>query len=77
MVAARLGVTVVPIRLEGLDRVLHHTWRFPARGPVSVTFGPAILLEGNDYAALAHRLEEAVRQLGATNRVKPVMTAKS
>ena len=33
MVAARLGVPVVPVRLEGLDRVLHHTWKFPARGP--------------------------------------------
>jgi len=69
MVAARLGVPVVPIKLEGLDRVLHHTWKFPARGPVGVTFGSAILLEGNDYPALAQRLEEAVRQLGLPDRL--------
>jgi long-chain acyl-CoA synthetase len=76
MVAARLGVPVVPIRLDGLDRVLHHTWKFPARGPVGVTFGPVIPLEGNDYPALAHRLEAAVRQLGPNPRVHAGTAAK-
>jgi long-chain acyl-CoA synthetase len=76
MVAARLGVPVVPIRLDGLDRVLHHTWKFPARGPVGVTFGPVILLEGNDYPALAHRLEAAVRQLEPNPRVQVGTAAK-
>jgi len=60
----------VPIRLDGVARVLHHTWKFPARGPVWVSFGPAILLEGNDYPALTRRLEEAVRQLGPKARVQ-------
>ena len=30
MIAARLDVPVVPVRLEGLDRVLHHTWKVPS-----------------------------------------------
>jgi 1-acyl-sn-glycerol-3-phosphate acyltransferase len=63
MIAARLGVPVVPVRLHGLDRVLHQTWKVPARGPASVTFGPPIWLKGNDYAALAAQVEAAVRQL--------------
>ena len=42
MIAARLGVPVVPVRLEGLDRILHHTWKFPVRGPGSCAFGAPI-----------------------------------
>ncbi len=52
MIAARLGVPVVPVRLDGLDRILHHTWKFPVRGPARVTFGAPMSLKGNDYAAL-------------------------
>jgi long-chain acyl-CoA synthetase len=63
MIASRLDVPVVPVRIEGLDRILHHTWKFPVRGRASVAFGPAMSLKGNDYAALARQVEEAVRQL--------------
>jgi long-chain acyl-CoA synthetase len=63
MIAARLEVPVVPVRLEGLDRVLHHSWRFPAVGHVRVAFGRAMLLKGSDYVALTAQLEEAVRNL--------------
>jgi long-chain acyl-CoA synthetase len=65
MIAARLGVPVVPVRLEGLDRVLHQRWKFPVRGSASVAFGSPISLRGNDYAALAGLVEEAVRRLGS------------
>jgi long-chain acyl-CoA synthetase len=71
MIAARLRVPVVPVRLDGLDRVLHHTWRWPARGPVRVTFGPPLHLEGEEYAALAARIEDAVRMLGSAERRAP------
>ena len=64
MMASRLNLPVVPIRIEGLDRILHHSWRFPRRGRARVTFGPAMSLRGNDYAALAKEVEEAVRRLG-------------
>jgi long-chain acyl-CoA synthetase len=63
MIAARLEVPVVPVRVEGLDRVLHHTWTFPRRGLARVTFGPAMSLTGNDYAGIARQVETAVRGL--------------
>jgi long-chain acyl-CoA synthetase len=63
MIAARLGVPVVPIRLAGLDRILHPSWKFPVRGSARVSFGAPILLEGTDYGALSHKLEQAVRDL--------------
>ncbi len=63
MIAARLDVPVVPVRIEGLDRILHHTWKVPRRGAATVVFGAPMSLKGNDYAALAARVEEAVRGL--------------
>ena len=60
MIASKLGLPVVPVRLEGVERVLHHTWRWPRRGNVRITFGSPLLLEGDDYLALAHRVQEAV-----------------
>ena len=63
MIASRLGVPVVPVRLEGLERILHHTWTFPKRGQATVTFGPAMSLTGNDYGALAAQVENAVKSL--------------
>ena len=61
MIASRLGVPVVPVRLDGLDRVLHQTWKFPQRGPALVTFLPPMSLKGNDYAAIAHEVEQAIK----------------
>jgi len=63
MMAARLGVPVVPVRIDGLDRVLHPTWKMARPGPVRVAFGAPLQLEGEDYAELAGRIEEAVRSL--------------
>jgi long-chain acyl-CoA synthetase len=63
MIAARLDVPVVPVRIKGLDRVLHHTWKAPSRGPARVAFGPAMSLKGNDYVALASQVEAAVREM--------------
>jgi long-chain acyl-CoA synthetase len=63
MIAARLEIPVIPVRLEGLDRILHQKWKFPARGTARVAFGPPMLLKGNDYASLAERIESAVRNL--------------
>ena len=63
MIGAKLDVPVVPIRIEGLDRVLHRTMRFPKRGPVRIAFGAPIRLSGEDYAGLAKTVEMAVRGL--------------
>jgi 1-acyl-sn-glycerol-3-phosphate acyltransferase len=63
MIAARLGVPVVPVRLEGLDRVLHHTAMMARPGRVRVAFGAPMRLNGDDYEALALQVEQAVRSL--------------
>jgi long-chain acyl-CoA synthetase len=63
MAAARLQVPVVPVRLEGLDRILHQKWKFPQRGTARVTFGRPMRLNGNDYAGLARAVEDAIRNL--------------
>lgn len=63
MVGARLAVPVVPVRLEGLEKVLHRSWRMIHSGPVRVAFGAALTLEGDDYARLAEQVEKAVRAL--------------
>ena len=63
MIASRLDLPVVPIRIEGLDKVLHSSWRWPKRGPVRIAFGAPLRLEGDDYQALAKRVEDAVRAL--------------
>ena len=61
MIGSRLDVPVVPVRLEGVDRVLHQSWRMARRGRVRVAFGLPIRLDGEDYAELARRVESAVR----------------
>ena len=63
MLASRLNVPVVPVRLGGLDKVLHRTWRMARRGRVLVKFGPVLHLKGEDYAALARQVESVVRAL--------------
>jgi long-chain acyl-CoA synthetase len=63
MIAARLDVPVVPVRLEGLDKILHPSARWPSRGPVRVAFGPPMRLTGDDYGALAKQIESVVRTL--------------
>jgi long-chain acyl-CoA synthetase len=63
MIASRLDVPVVPVRLEGVDRVLHRTWHMARPGHVHVTFGAPMRLLGADYQALATQVEDAVRAL--------------
>jgi long-chain acyl-CoA synthetase len=63
MIAARLGVTVVPVRLDGLQNVLRVGWHLARPGRVRVAFGRPLRLTGDDYAAVAKLVEEAVRAL--------------
>jgi long-chain acyl-CoA synthetase len=63
LIASRLGIPVVPIRLTGVDKILHRHWHCPRPGPVDVIFGPPLRLQGDDYLALAKQVEEAVRVL--------------
>ena len=55
MFGSRLNLPVVPVRIDGADRVLHTSWKWPRPGPVSVTFGAPIRLSGDNYAELAPR----------------------
>jgi 1-acyl-sn-glycerol-3-phosphate acyltransferase len=63
MIASRLDVPVVPVRLDGVDRVLHPTWKMARPGRVRVAFGAPLRLRGDDYAALARQVENAVKAL--------------
>lgn len=63
MIGSRLNLPIIPVRIDGADRVLHTSWRWPKPGPVSVTFGRPMRLSGNNYADLAKSVEQAVRDL--------------
>jgi long-chain acyl-CoA synthetase len=63
MIASRLRVPVVPVRLDGLDRVLAPDWKMARPGRVRVAFGAPLRLSGDDYEALAARVEDAVRSM--------------
>ena len=63
MIASRLQIPVVPIRLRGVDRVLPRNARWPHPGPVEVRFGTPLRLHGDSYPALARQVEEAVQAL--------------
>ncbi len=65
MIGSRLGLPVIPVRLEGVDRVLHTRWKMARPGRVSVTFGRPMRLSGDNYAELAQQVEQAVRDLPA------------
>jgi len=63
MIGSRMRVPIVPIRLRGVCRVLPHSSRMIHPGPVEVTFGSPLKLEGDDYTRLTRKVEEAVRAL--------------
>ena len=63
LIAGHLNVQVVPIRLRGVEKVLHRGRHWPRMGRVEVTFGAPLHLKGNDYVALARQIEDAVRAL--------------
>jgi long-chain acyl-CoA synthetase len=64
LLASRLKVPVVPVRLDGLTKVLHRSWKFPRRGKVRVAFGPPICsLQNADYTALADRVRRAILEI--------------
>jgi long-chain acyl-CoA synthetase len=63
LIASRLRLPVVPIRLKGVEKVLHRDEPWPHPGPVEISFGPALYLKGEDYGALAKQVETAVLAL--------------
>ena len=63
MIASRLGVPVVPVRVRGLHAVLSRHSRWPTVSRASCSFGAPISLTGNDYGALAQRVRQALESL--------------
>lgn len=64
MMAVRLRVPVVPIRIRGLYEIysVHDSW--PRRGPVEVSIGAALSFsEDKDYSGAARRIEESLKSL--------------
>jgi len=68
MLASQARVPVVPVHIEGLDRVLHREARWPTRGPVRIAFGPPLKLQGSDYGDQTRILEAAVERAGKGSR---------
>jgi len=63
MIASRLRLPLIPIRLRGVDRVLPRGSRVVHPGPVEVSFGPPMELAGDDFAALADKVRAQVSAL--------------
>jgi len=63
MMASRLRVPVLPVRIRGSNRVLPLHSRFARPGFVDVVIGEPLRLEGEDFAALARTLEQTIRNL--------------
>jgi 1-acyl-sn-glycerol-3-phosphate acyltransferase len=64
MMAVRLRVPVIPIRIKGLYEIysIHDSW--PGRGPVEVVIGkPITFLEDMRYEDAAEMLAVKIREL--------------
>lgn len=62
MLASRLEVPVIPVRVEGVAQVLQPSWKMARPGRVRVHFGPPVSASGHDYKAIARRVEEEVKK---------------
>ena len=67
LIGARLEIPVIPVRVEGVNQVLHPAWKMARPGRVRVAFGRPIRLRGEDFPALAHQVEAAVRALSSSD----------
>lgn len=66
VIAARAGVPIVPVRLQGLYEVWPKGRPLPRlRGQVTITFGKPVRLEGSE-AEFGRRLRDAVAGLAST-----------
>jgi len=63
LMAVRMSLPIVPVRLRGLEKVLHRKARWATPGPVRITFGPQIRLPAGDWRDLARQVQDAVERL--------------
>jgi long-chain acyl-CoA synthetase len=60
MIASHLRLPVVPIRVEGTERILPPDSGWPRMGRVEVRFGKPIVPQGESYSELAQKVREAI-----------------
>jgi hypothetical protein len=53
----------VPVRISGLEKVLHKSARRATPGPVRVTFGAPIKLQPGDWRELARQVQDIIERL--------------
>lgn len=58
-----LGIPVVPVRINGLFKVLPRGARWPKRGKVTVTFGAALHFHGEEAGEIVARARQALLDL--------------
>ena len=63
MLAAKLEVPVIPVRIKGINEIWPEGRRIPRVGRAHVTFGPAMQFNGADYEEIAQQIEDAVKAL--------------
>ena len=63
LMASRLSLPIVPVRIRGLEKVLHRKARWATPGRVQVSFGPPIRLPSGDWRDLARQVQYAVERL--------------
>lgn len=63
LLAQKLKLPLQPIRIRGLDQVLHRTWRMARPGRVSVHFGEAFSVEGLSTEEATKKLHAAITSL--------------
>ena len=63
MLAAKLEVPVIPVRIEGVNKIWPEGRSIPRVGRAHVTFGPAMRFSGTDYEEIAQQIEDAVKAL--------------
>jgi long-chain acyl-CoA synthetase len=63
MIGSRLDIPIIPVRIDDVDRLMPMGSTFVKPGRVRVAFGAPLRLRGDDYAALASQVEDAVRAL--------------
>jgi long-chain acyl-CoA synthetase len=63
MMAIRLRVPIVPIRIQGLYEVysIHDSW--PKRGPVRISFGQSLKFTTESYEGVAQKVRNAIENL--------------
>ena len=77
LMAQRLGVPVVPVRIDGTHTILSVQDSWPRRGSVSVRFGPPIVSPGTDATTITRQIEAAIRGMVPISKVEGVEELES